>query len=227
METIRAPSSDAPRRCRYDRGSAGRPPSVARASATAWCARLKRARGSFTADLPAQLGGTGAAPTPGVFGRAAFGSGLAVGYMLHAAKLRVPIASLEVEVPGRLRQRRAVRHQQAPTGIPGGPLHRHGGEHRAGTRRAAGDRRGRRAQSVSPPLHEPATVPPDRSCDVATRGAMNALQRRIQRDGWDQAAARYRAIVAAPTRARRTGRCWRAPRRVRATGSSTSPAAPA
>jgi uncharacterized OsmC-like protein len=52
----------------------------------------------LTADLPAQLGGTGSAPTPGVFGRAAFGSGLAVGYMLHAAKLRVPIASLEVEV---------------------------------------------------------------------------------------------------------------------------------
>ena len=52
----------------------------------------------LTADLPAQLGGTGSAPTPGVFGRAAFGSGLAVGYLLHAAKLRVPIASLEVEV---------------------------------------------------------------------------------------------------------------------------------
>ena len=52
----------------------------------------------LTADLPARLGGTGSAPTPGVFGRAAFGSGLAVGYMLHAAKLRVPIASLEVEV---------------------------------------------------------------------------------------------------------------------------------
>ena len=52
----------------------------------------------LTADLPAQLGGNGSAPTPGAFGRAAFGSGLAVGYMLHAAKLRVPIASLEVEV---------------------------------------------------------------------------------------------------------------------------------
>jgi uncharacterized OsmC-like protein len=52
----------------------------------------------LTADLPAQLGGNGSAPTPGVFGRAALGSCLAVGYMLHAAKLRVPIASLEVEV---------------------------------------------------------------------------------------------------------------------------------
>jgi uncharacterized OsmC-like protein len=52
----------------------------------------------LTADLPVQLGGTGSAPTPGVFGRAAFGSGLAVSYMLHASRLRVPIASLEVEV---------------------------------------------------------------------------------------------------------------------------------
>jgi uncharacterized OsmC-like protein len=52
----------------------------------------------LTADLPERLGGSGSAPPPGVIGRAALGSGLAVGYMLHAAKLRVPIASVEVEV---------------------------------------------------------------------------------------------------------------------------------
>jgi uncharacterized OsmC-like protein len=52
----------------------------------------------LTADLPPRLGGSGSAPTPGVFGRAALGSCLAVGYMQHAAKLRVPIASVEVEV---------------------------------------------------------------------------------------------------------------------------------
>jgi uncharacterized OsmC-like protein len=52
----------------------------------------------LTTDLPPRLGGTGSAPTPGVFGRAALGSCLAVGYMQHAAKLRVPIASVEVEV---------------------------------------------------------------------------------------------------------------------------------
>ena len=52
----------------------------------------------LTADLPKRLGGDGAAPTPGVFGRAALGSCLAVGYMLHAAKLGVAIGSLEVEV---------------------------------------------------------------------------------------------------------------------------------
>jgi hypothetical protein len=52
----------------------------------------------MTADLPPQLGGGGAAPAAGVFGRAALGSGLAIGYMLRAATLQVPIASLEVEL---------------------------------------------------------------------------------------------------------------------------------
>lgn len=52
----------------------------------------------LVADMPAQIGGDGTAPTPGVFGRAAFGSCLAIGYMLQAARLGVPIASLEVEV---------------------------------------------------------------------------------------------------------------------------------
>lgn len=49
-------------------------------------------------DMPAAIGGEGSAPTPGVFGRAAFGSCLAVCYALYAAKLGVPITSLEVEV---------------------------------------------------------------------------------------------------------------------------------
>lgn len=52
----------------------------------------------LTADMPAQAGGDSTAPTPGVFGRAALGSCLAIGYMMRAAKLGVPIASLEVEV---------------------------------------------------------------------------------------------------------------------------------
>jgi uncharacterized OsmC-like protein len=53
---------------------------------------------TLTADMPARAGGDGAAPAPGVFGRAALGSCLAIGYMLQAAKLGVPIASLEVEI---------------------------------------------------------------------------------------------------------------------------------
>jgi uncharacterized OsmC-like protein len=52
----------------------------------------------LVADMPAQVGGAGTGPTPGVFGRAALGSCLAVGYMLWAAKLGVPIAALEVEI---------------------------------------------------------------------------------------------------------------------------------
>jgi uncharacterized OsmC-like protein len=52
----------------------------------------------LVADMPEQVGGTATAPTPGVFGRAAFGSCLAIGYMMHAAKLGVPITSLEIEV---------------------------------------------------------------------------------------------------------------------------------
>jgi len=59
---------------------------------------IEEGRWKLTADMPPQAGGSGLAPTPGVYGRAALGSCLAVGYMMHAAKLRVPIASLEVEV---------------------------------------------------------------------------------------------------------------------------------
>jgi hypothetical protein len=52
----------------------------------------------LTADFSARLGGGDTAPNPGVFGRAALGSCLAIGYMIRAAKYGVPIASLEVEV---------------------------------------------------------------------------------------------------------------------------------
>ena len=49
-------------------------------------------------DMPAGVGGGATAPTPGVYGRAALGSCLAIGYMMQAARLGVPITSLEVEV---------------------------------------------------------------------------------------------------------------------------------
>jgi uncharacterized OsmC-like protein len=52
----------------------------------------------LSVDMPAAVGGDGSAPSPGVYGRAAFGSCLAIGYMMQAAKLGVPITSLEVEV---------------------------------------------------------------------------------------------------------------------------------
>ena len=49
-------------------------------------------------DMPKGAGGSGSAPTPGVLGRAALGSCLAVGYVMWAAKLDVPIESIEVEI---------------------------------------------------------------------------------------------------------------------------------
>jgi len=53
---------------------------------------------TFKVDMPEQAGGNAAGPTPGVYGRAALGSCLAIGYIMQAAQLGVPIDSLEVEV---------------------------------------------------------------------------------------------------------------------------------
>jgi uncharacterized OsmC-like protein len=53
---------------------------------------------TLIADMPEQVGGNAAGPTPGVFGRAALGSCLAIGYMMRAATMNIPITSLEVEV---------------------------------------------------------------------------------------------------------------------------------
>ena len=52
----------------------------------------------FLADMPESVGGNARAPTPGVYGRAALGSCLAIGYMMKAAKMNIPVAMLEVEV---------------------------------------------------------------------------------------------------------------------------------
>jgi len=52
----------------------------------------------LAADLPAKVGGEGTAPTPGVLGRAALASCLAIGVAAWAARLGVAIGSLEVEV---------------------------------------------------------------------------------------------------------------------------------
>lgn len=52
----------------------------------------------FSADMPEGIGGNNTAPTPGVYGRAALGSCLAIGYMMKAAESGIPVKSLEVEV---------------------------------------------------------------------------------------------------------------------------------
>jgi len=52
----------------------------------------------LAADLPAKVGGDDTAPTPGVLGRAALAGCLTIGIAHWAARLGVPIGSLEVEV---------------------------------------------------------------------------------------------------------------------------------
>ena len=52
----------------------------------------------FFADMPESVGGNAQGPTPGVYGRAALGSCLAIGYMMKAATMNIPITMLEVEV---------------------------------------------------------------------------------------------------------------------------------
>ena len=52
----------------------------------------------FTADMPASIGGEGSGPTPGIYGRAALGSCLAIGYMMMAAKKGIRVSRLEVEI---------------------------------------------------------------------------------------------------------------------------------
>jgi uncharacterized OsmC-like protein len=52
----------------------------------------------LTAGMGEKSGGTNAGPNPGILGRGALGSCLAIGYAMWAARLGVPIDSLEVEV---------------------------------------------------------------------------------------------------------------------------------
>lgn len=52
----------------------------------------------LAADMPAKVGGHETAPTPGVLGRAALASCLTIGIAAWAARLRIPLDALEVEV---------------------------------------------------------------------------------------------------------------------------------
>jgi len=52
----------------------------------------------FVVDMPTSVGGASAGPSPGVYGRGAFGSCLAIGYMMRAAREGVVIDSLTVDV---------------------------------------------------------------------------------------------------------------------------------
>jgi uncharacterized OsmC-like protein len=52
----------------------------------------------LTAGMSPIYGGNSAGPTPGVLGRAALGSCLAIGYAMWAARMNVPIDALEVVI---------------------------------------------------------------------------------------------------------------------------------
>ena len=59
---------------------------------------IREGNWTFLADMPEQAGGNRKGPTPGVYGRAAIGSCLAIGYVMRAAILNIPISNLEVEI---------------------------------------------------------------------------------------------------------------------------------
>src|SRR5471030_642484 len=52
----------------------------------------------LTVDMSTKSGGDGRGPDPGVFGRTALGSCLAIGYQLWAAKRGITLSNLQVEV---------------------------------------------------------------------------------------------------------------------------------
>lgn len=52
----------------------------------------------FTADLPEGAGGNNEGPSPGTYGRFALASCLAIGYMLWANHLDIPINNIEIEI---------------------------------------------------------------------------------------------------------------------------------
>lgn len=52
----------------------------------------------FSVGMTEKYGGINNGPNPGVYGRAALGSCLAIGYGMWAARLEVPIRSLTVEI---------------------------------------------------------------------------------------------------------------------------------
>src|SRR5215207_4979613 len=55
-------------------------------------------RWKLTVGMGPNSGGSDAGPSPGTLGRGALGSCLAIGYAMWAARLRVPIDGLQVEI---------------------------------------------------------------------------------------------------------------------------------
>src|SRR5262245_45265331 len=80
------------------RASVGQGTAVTRAKlADGLSCEISDGNWKFTAGM-GSYGGSHAGATPGVYGRAALASGLAIGYAIWAARLEIQIDSLEVEV---------------------------------------------------------------------------------------------------------------------------------
>jgi uncharacterized OsmC-like protein len=62
------------------------------------CAEVDDGPWHFSVGMPQPFGGDNSGPTPGVYGRAAFGSCLIMGYSMWAARLGIPIDALSIEV---------------------------------------------------------------------------------------------------------------------------------
>jgi uncharacterized OsmC-like protein len=56
---------------------------------------------SFKVGMTEKYGGLNSGPNPGVYGRAALGSCLAIGYGMWAARMEIPVRALTVEVRAR------------------------------------------------------------------------------------------------------------------------------
>jgi uncharacterized OsmC-like protein len=81
------------------RPTMGQGTAVTRARLTSGLAcEIEDGRWRMNADLSERGGGSGGAPDPGVYGRAALATCLAIGYAQWAARLGVPIEALEVVV---------------------------------------------------------------------------------------------------------------------------------
>ena len=81
------------------RPSIGQGTAVARVRVTdGFTCQVEDGPWKLTVDLAEKSGGNNQGPNPGVLGRAALGSCLAVTYVMWAAKLGVPIDALQVDV---------------------------------------------------------------------------------------------------------------------------------
>lgn len=77
---------------------------------------IEEGRWKLVSDLSEKAGGTGAGPDPGVFGRAAFGSCLAMAYVMWAAQRDIKLDRLEVEVEADFDAGAQYGTSQAPAG---------------------------------------------------------------------------------------------------------------